>query len=578
MFGVFKRLSIRAKIWLVTTVNILALTALAAAIVPQARQFAIDLEVSKAHAVAEAARNIAVSLVARSQAGEFAQEEAIGRFKETVRAMWYDARREYVFVIGYDGTSVVNDARPSMEGTNLLDLTDPNGFRLVEALVHAARTGGTEGSTVEYLWPVAGSDRPVEKISVVFGVDAWNLVIGTGIYTARIDTMVETLTWLAVGVTLGAIVVVSFLGWLIARDICGPAADLADRVRRLAANEVVGDSPYGDRADAIGTLARAVSVLRGGVLERLALQTANEEAEAARRTQRTDSMRQMADALERDVSCEIEEMREEVRSIVVRSEELRRLAERMQETATDTCAAAEHGDSSVQIVAAAAEELSASAQEIATQVDGTARTSREAVDAARRAARSIDMLASSSRSIGEVTKLINDIAEQTNLLALNATIEAARAGDAGRGFSVVAQEVKGLADQTARATADIEAQIRTMQSTTNESVVAINGIVATIDRVSATTDAMADALSQQNEAIREIASSIADTSRVSGQVTGNMGRMRSSTSETSEAIDTVWTTLARLDGRSGSVGTALQRLLTELRHANDDADDGRAAS
>ena len=78
----------------------------------------------------------------------------------------------------------------------------------------------------------------------------------------------------------------------------------------------------------------------------------------------------------------------------------------------------------------------------------------------------MQQLSAAAQQIGAIVDLITSIASQTNLLALNATIEAARAGDAGRGFAVVAQEVKSLAEQTAKATAEIASQIADIQKST----------------------------------------------------------------------------------------------------------------
>ena len=89
-----------------------------------------------------------------------------------------------------------------------------------------------------------------------------------------------------------------------------------------------------------------------------------------------------------------------------------------------------------------------------------------------------------SRTIGDVVNLISDIAEQTNLLALNATIEAARAGEAGKGFAVVASEVKSLANQTAKATDEISAQVEAMQGATNSTVESIQKITDLIKLIS----------------------------------------------------------------------------------------------
>src|SRR5262249_58250610 len=118
---------------------------------------------------------------------------------------------------------------------------------------------------------------------------------------------------------------------------------------------------------------------------------------------------------------------------------------------------------SVDSVAAASEELSASINDISQQAAHAAGIASRAVNQARETDGTVQGLQKSAGRIGEVVGLINTIAAQTNLLALNATLEAARAGEAGRGFAVVASEVKSLASQTAKATEEISEQIADIQ-------------------------------------------------------------------------------------------------------------------
>ena len=122
----------------------------------------------------------------------------------------------------------------------------------------------------------------------------------------------------------------------------------------------------------------------------------------------------------------------------------------------------------------------ASIGEIDKKFDRSIAISETAVAGARRTDAAVVALVTEADKVGEVVQLIKHVAAQTNLLALNATIEAARAGAAGKGFSVVANEVKGLAAQTAKATEEISARVSQIQATVRNSVGELRSIANTI--------------------------------------------------------------------------------------------------
>jgi len=195
--------------------------------------------------------------------------------------------------------------------------------------------------------------------------------------------------------------------------------------------------------------------------------------------------------------------------------------------------AAERTDGSISTVASAAEQLAASIAEISDQMSRSSQVANSAVDQVEETNRMVQGLTDASQQIGNVVELINDIAEQTNLLALNATIEAARAGEAGKGFAVVASEVKSLAHQTAQATQDISGQISSIQSATDGAVKAIDAIGATISSINEIASATAAAVEEQQAVTSEIATNTSVVSSDASVVSSNVQKLTRASSENS---------------------------------------------
>ena len=193
----------------------------------------------------------------------------------------------------------------------------------------------------------------------------------------------------------------------------------------------------------------------------------------------------------------------------------------------------------VETAAAAAEQLSASIKEISRRLGQTGDVVRTAAADATTTNDDIAALARVAQRIGDVVKLIQDIAEQTNLLALNATIEAARAGEAGRGFAVVASEVKSLAVQTGKATGEITKEISSVQSSTGDAVAAIRAITQRMQDINAHTSEVVNAIEQQELATGEISHNVASAAAGARAVVAALGDVASGVTQTRSSAQTV---------------------------------------
>ncbi|MGY1719921.1 methyl-accepting chemotaxis protein [Blastococcus sp. SYSU DS0552] len=215
--------------------------------------------------------------------------------------------------------------------------------------------------------------------------------------------------------------------------------------------------------------------------------------------------------------------------------------------------------SSVDTVATGSSQMESAIREIAHNATEAARVAGQAVTVAETTTKTVGKLGDSSQEIATVIKLINGIAEQTNLLALNATIEAARAGEAGKGFAVVASEVKELAQETARATEDISKRVEAIQGDTAGAVDAIGKISAVIGEINDFQATIAAAVEEQTATTNEMNRNVAEAASGSQDIAAAISGLAAGTQETNQRVEDAQRAAAELARMSGELQEAVAR-------------------
>lgn len=369
--------------------------------------------------------------------------------------------------------------------------------------------------------------------------------------------------WTSAAILVTGLLLAATLGYRTVRAIGGPIDQLNRAMASIAQGRFNSRIAI-ERDDELGIALRNLQALQAKLgFDREEQQDSDRRSAAQRRA----DMLKLADAFETAVGQIVEGVSASASQLETAATGLSSTADTTQQLSTAVSNASEEASTNVQSVAASTEEMASSVDEIGRQVQESSRIAREAVTQADRTDERILKLSDAASRIGDVAKLIASIASQTNLLALNATIEAARAGEAGRGFAVVASEVKSLADQTAKATAEISAQITEIQDATSDSVSAIKEIGGTIKSISEISTTIAAAVEEQGMATREISRNVQQAAQGTSQVSSNIVEVHRSTTDTGSASAQVLTAARSLATESARLKNELDGFLGRVRAA-----------
>ncbi|MFO1023556.1 MAG: cache domain-containing protein [Acetobacteraceae bacterium] len=558
----YPRLVIRLQAIVATA--LLCLLVLCGLAVEQNYQMLWDARVDKLRALTEQAVSVASDFQRQVQAGILTQEQALERFRETIRPIRFDNGTGYFFGVAYDGTTLILGPARKLENISGLGNKDSDGKFYAQEMIEIARRGGGE---LAYRYPKPGATEPSPKLTYVLPVPGWNMLIATGLYVD--DLRATALHGIVTFTELTAMLILmcSGVAWIVSRSITRPMARLRHSMAALARGDFAVPIEGTARSDEIGDMAGALVVFKDSMLEAERLRTAQEETKRQAAAEQRRVLTSLADSFESKVGTLVTKFAEESTELKDTAATLTTAAGISQDKASAVATAASEAGATLHAVAAATEELTASIAEITRQVAQSSQVAGRAVEDAKRTDAIVRALAEGADRIGTVVGLISSIANQTNLLALNATIEAARAGDAGKGFAVVASEVKSLANQTARATEEIAQQVNQIQAATKEAVTAIDGISVTIHGVSEIATAIAASVEEQGAATAEIARNVRQTDDATRSVTDSIGGISATAQETGSTAERLLAAASHLSGQSRMLSDEVSRFLAGIQAA-----------
>ena len=374
------------------------------------------------------------------------------------------------------------------------------------------------------------------------------------INTAVSELEDTTMAYIVIALAAGAV----FLGFLIstmmARYITNSLKVAVDTAKQIAQNNLDVDINAHNSYDEFGDLAMAMRVMRNDLSDSISM------------------IRNMADALNQ----QLDDTKISADAIMNSSREAEQQAITVAAAANEMVSTTQEIASNCERAATLSDQSSGVTQDSVKLIRATIEDIRNQSTYTQNDASKVQALAEQTQKIGSIVGTIDEIAAQTNLLALNAAIEAARAGEAGRGFAVVADEVRALASRTSKSTQEISAMVHQVQkdaseatSSMNTSVENINAVADRASTIEGTLNSILDYVGQVNDQIRMIATAAEEQTTATSEISANMQKI---SSDTEEIVQSAEQAIGHCDSSVDSIRNLVQNLsrfkLSHFQHSH----------